>query len=90
MSVRVLSLWEALEIYDEMGSDRRIGLFEREHDARRAVVGRGGYAGDGRVKVVELRIYPDFISWETDETERARASALAKLTKAERKALGVD
>lgn len=87
--VKVFALWDAREIYNEMGDDRSIGLFEDEYSAKRAVVGRGGYSGDGRVKQVELRIFPTFESWKADQAARAKVSALAKLTKAECEALGI-
>jgi hypothetical protein len=89
LPVKVLSLWDAREIYDEMGNDRSIGLFEDECSAQRAIIGRGGYAGDGRVKAVELRIYPSFEAWKDDEAEKAKASGLKKLTREERAALGL-
>jgi len=64
-----------------------IGYFLNQADALYATKGWGvmGY-GDGEVK--ELNLYSSVEDWEKHEKLKLKASALAKLTLEERKALG--
>ncbi len=66
-----------------------IAYFDNESDAKKAAVGHGvmGY-GDGEVKAI--KVYASIEDWQNGEQEDLRKKALAKLSPAEIKALGLE
>lgn len=68
-----------------------LGYFTHEKDAKKAVIGMGvmGTPGDVRKITTSFVVYDTFAEYETARAEDARASGLAKLTHAEKKALGI-
>ena len=100
----IFEAYEALTIEDDRGREgHSIGIFSFQMGAETAAVGRGYFGGDGRVQAVtciritatgEVFQLADSKEVELDvdldkETTRLRESGLAKLSREERRALGL-
>ena len=79
------------DLTEGRGPPRHIGYFTHEADARQVVKGEGAMGSTGYVKRMDLRIevYESLAEFEAGRQRSIREQALAKLTKEERKALGL-
>lgn len=84
------------EVYDNYsvdglgGSDDTIGRFSTKLVADKYAEGRGNYGKTAQVKLVEFDICDTVEEAKVSDINRQKREALAKLTKKERKLLGLD
>jgi len=91
--MKKIPVYEALvnsDLTEGRGPMRHVGYFTHRPDAERAVRGMGVMGvGDGEVKQTEITIYDSYAEYFGPKYEELRLSALNKLSREEREALGV-
>src|SRR5580693_2971224 len=91
--MKKIPAYEALvnsDLTEGRGPMRHVAYFTNRHDAERAVKGMGVMGvGDGEVKQIEITVYESFAEYFGPKYEQLRSSALQKLSREEREALGV-
>jgi hypothetical protein len=73
----------------DYGSHPLIANFSSEEEARKLLPLIDGYGGDLNRETIELTVYDSFEEYMADKSEELKKSALGKLTKEERIALGI-
>lgn len=90
----MIEVWLAQQnsdLIEGRGSMVTKAAFTRMEDAERAAQMLDGVMGVGHGSVAHapLKVYESLDEWEGDRNSEVRARALAKLTDAEKKALGI-
>jgi hypothetical protein len=91
--VKRIPAYEALvnaDLTEGRGPMRHVAYFSERADAERSVQGKGVMGvGNGEVKQVEIVIYESYAEYFGPKYEELRKSALGKLSREEKQALGI-
>src|SRR5579871_5064136 len=91
--VKKIPAYEALvnsDLTEGRGPMRHVAYFSNRHDAERSVKGMGVMGvGNGEVKQIEITVYESYAEYFGPKYEELRRSAMNKLSREEREALGV-
>jgi hypothetical protein len=91
--MKKIPAYEALvnsDLTEGRGPMKHVAYFSNRPDAERSVKGMGVMGvGNGEVKQIEITVYDSFAEFFGPKYEELRRSALDKLTREERDALGI-